>query len=56
MVMLALTPGGRERTRREFEDLLAAAGLRLQHVASTPLGISALECVAVKAGAAIASN
>ena len=46
MVMLILTSGGRERTRREFEDLAGAAGLRLQAVASTPLGISALECVA----------
>jgi hypothetical protein len=46
MLMLAMTHGGRERTRRQFEDLLAQSGLRLQSVAETPLGISALECAA----------
>lgn len=45
MVMLVFT-SGRERTRAQFEELLAQSGLRLQSVAETPLGISALECVA----------
>ena len=29
--MLVITPGGRERTRTEFEELFACAGLRLTH-------------------------
>ena len=46
MLMLAMTHGGRERTQAQFEGLLAQSGLRLQAVTETPLGISALECVA----------
>jgi hypothetical protein len=36
--MLALTPGGKERTEREFAELFASAGLRLSRVvpASSP--------------------
>ena len=35
--MLVLTPGGRERTEREFDALLRAAGLRLDRVLQTAL-------------------
>lgn len=39
---------GRERTRQEFERLLAAAGLQLRHVAPTSIGLSTMECMAVQ--------
>jgi hypothetical protein len=43
--MMVMT-SGRERTRREFDRLLAQAGLQLKQVASTSLGFCVLECVA----------
>lgn len=43
--MLVLTSGGRERTRAEFESLLAAADLRLERVVSTRGPVSLLEAV-----------
>jgi len=43
--MLVLTAGGRERTRQEFTQLLAAAGLQLRELASTAIGVCVLECV-----------
>jgi predicted O-methyltransferase YrrM len=43
--MLVNTSGGRERTRREFEQLLAAAGLQLRQLAPTAIGLCTLECL-----------
>jgi hypothetical protein len=43
--MLVLT-GGRERTHREYEALLTAAGLRLARVIETPGGVSIIEATA----------
>lgn len=43
--MLVLTSGGRERTRQEFTQLLAAAGLQLRGLVSTAIGVCVLECV-----------
>jgi hypothetical protein len=45
MSMLVFTSGGRERTRQEFEQLMAAAGLQLRALMPTPIGLCALECV-----------
>jgi SAM-dependent methyltransferase len=42
--MFVLT-GGRARTEAEFRTLLDRAGLRLEHVTSTPMGFSLLEAV-----------
>ena len=44
--MLALTPGGRERTEAEFARLFDAAGLTLQRRCDTAIDVSILECVA----------
>jgi hypothetical protein len=38
LLMLALAPGGRERTTAEFEDLAARAGLRLHQTIPLPTG------------------
>jgi len=46
MNMLVLTEGGRERTKREFSHLLAAAGLELRTATPTPIGLWVLEGVA----------
>jgi hypothetical protein len=43
--MLAMTPGGRERTSSEFEALLASAGLRMTRIVSTPADVSVVEAV-----------
>lgn len=43
--MMVMT-SGRERTRREFEQLLSSTGLQLKQVAPTSLGFAVLECVA----------
>jgi hypothetical protein len=43
--MLVMT-SGRERTRREFEQLLAVAGLQLRRLEPTSIGFCVLECVA----------
>jgi SAM-dependent methyltransferase len=45
IIMLAV-PGGRERTRAEYEALLAAAGLRLERVVATRSPVSVVEAVA----------
>jgi len=45
--MMVMT-SGRERTRREFEQLLASASLQLKQAAPTSLGFSVLECVAAQ--------
>ena len=47
--MMVNTSGGRERTEREFAQLLAAAGLRLQCIVPTAIELCLLECVAVDA-------
>lgn len=47
MNMLILTSGGRERTRHEFTQLLAAAGLQLRTLVPTAISVCALECVAL---------
>jgi hypothetical protein len=39
-------PGGQERTREEFRQLFARAGLRLQRVYATDCPLSVLEAVA----------
>jgi hypothetical protein len=44
--MMVNTPGGRERTERQFTQLLAAAGLRLQRIVPTAIDLCLLECVA----------
>jgi len=43
--MLVMSPGGRERTQREFTQLLDAAGLQLQKSVPTAIGLHVLECV-----------
>ena len=43
--MLAMTPGGRERTEAEFVRLLAAADFRLQRTVVTAIDLCVLECV-----------
>ena len=47
--MMVNTSGGRERTEREFTQLLAAAGLRLQRIVPTAIELCLLECVAADA-------
>jgi len=37
---------GRERTREDFVDIFAAAGLRLSRIVATPTVLSVLEAVA----------
>jgi hypothetical protein len=44
--MMVNTSGGRERTEREFTQLFAAAGLRLQRIVPTAIELCLLECVA----------
>jgi hypothetical protein len=46
IVMLAVT-GGRERTRSEYESLLASAGFRLERVIPTPSQYSVVEATVV---------
>ena len=43
--MLALTPGGRERSKAEYAALLASAGLSLIWVIPTAAGVSLIEAV-----------
>lgn len=43
--MLAMTPGGRERTADQFTRLFAAAGLRLQRILPTASPVHILEAV-----------
>jgi hypothetical protein len=44
--MLVIAPGGLERTREEFRELLARAGLRLRRVVPTTSRMKILEGVA----------
>jgi O-methyltransferase len=46
LFMLAMT-GGKERTRREFEDLLSKSGFRLENVVDVGLGTSLLDTAVV---------
>jgi hypothetical protein len=46
MVMLAFTPGGRERTADEYAALFGKAGLKLTRVVPTPSPVSVVEAVA----------
>ena len=48
--MLVFMPGGRERTRAEFRELLAAAGLRLSRVTATRTSVSVLTADSSSAG------
>jgi hypothetical protein len=43
---MLLVPGGRERTREEYEELFAAAGLRLASVTPTATSYAVFEAVA----------
>jgi predicted O-methyltransferase YrrM len=45
-INMLVNTSGRERTRREFEQLLSSAGLALRQLAPTSIGLCALECVA----------
>ncbi|HEX6810611.1 MAG TPA: methyltransferase [Planctomycetota bacterium] len=45
-IIMLNVPGGRERTRTEYEALLAAAGLRLERIVATRSPVSVLEAVA----------
>jgi len=45
MVMLAFTPGGRERTADEYSTLFAKAGLKLTRVVPTPSPVAVVEAV-----------
>jgi hypothetical protein len=46
LLMFALTPGGRERTREEFAELAATAGLRLQRLIKLASGETAQVLIA----------
>ena len=43
--MLVSYPGGRERTEREYRELLASAGLKMTRVVPTPSPVSVIEAV-----------
>jgi hypothetical protein len=45
IVMLAFTPGGRERTADEYATLFAKAGLKLTRVVPTQSPVSVIEAV-----------
>jgi hypothetical protein len=45
IIMLAV-PGGRERTRAEYETLFASAGLKLERIVATRSPVSVVEAVA----------
>ena len=45
IIMLAV-PGGKERTRPEYEALLRAAGLKLERIVATRSPVSVVEAVA----------
>ncbi|MGE3804113.1 MAG: methyltransferase [Gemmataceae bacterium] len=42
---MLVVPGGKERTEAEYRELFASAGLRLERVVNTPVGVSILEAV-----------
>ena len=43
--MLAMTEGGCERTEKEYADLFAKAGLKLNGIHPTPSPVSVVEAV-----------
>jgi len=45
MNMLAMTPGGCERTEKQFKDLCTASGLKLTRIIPTPSPVSIVEAV-----------
>jgi hypothetical protein len=45
MNMLAMTPGGLERTAQQFRDLCRASGLKLTRIVPTPSPVSIVEAV-----------
>jgi hypothetical protein len=45
-VNMLVMPGGMERTRDEFRDLLAGAGLRMRRIVATACPLSVVEAVA----------
>ncbi len=45
-INMMVGPGGKERTREEFRDLMARAGLRLMRVVPTRAGLGIVEAVA----------
>ncbi len=45
-VNMLINTTGRERSRREFEQLLSSAGLTLRQLTPTSIGICVLECAA----------
>lgn len=45
-INMMINTSGRERTERQFAQLLAAAGLRLQRIVPTAIELCLLECVA----------
>ena len=47
LLMLVWNAGGRERTEREHQGLLASAGFRLSRVIPTRAGVSIIEAVPV---------
>ena len=46
LLMAIATPGGKERTRREFEALFDSVGFRLEAVVPTRSPMSVIEAVA----------
>jgi len=45
LMLLTVTPGGRERTEPEYRDLLQRAGFRLTRIIPTPTLVSVIEGV-----------
>jgi hypothetical protein len=43
--MLVMTDGGKERTERQFRELLAAAGLKLTRIVRTSAPVCVIEAV-----------
>jgi hypothetical protein len=43
--MLVISPGGKERTAKEFEELLSQAGLKLNRIIPTQEDIFIIECL-----------
>jgi hypothetical protein len=46
-IVMMVLPGGKERTREEYAELVAKSGLRLKRVVDTMCPYSILEMVAV---------
>lgn len=47
-INMMINTSGQERTERQFTQLFAAAGLRLQRIVPTPIDLNLLECVAAE--------